>query len=81
MKQNENQTFDELVTDLQKQAEECDFGEKKDQLTGDQIAAGIAIAGDAALRERLFREWDLMLDRIITTCKAAKISEKHITEP
>ncbi|KAH7946960.1 hypothetical protein HPB52_006412 [Rhipicephalus sanguineus] len=77
MKQKENQTFDEFVTDLRKQAEKCDFGEKKDRLIGDRIVVGIR---DAALRERLFRERDLTLVQIITTCKAAEISKKHVKE-
>ncbi|XP_037501533.1 uncharacterized protein K02A2.6-like [Rhipicephalus sanguineus] len=77
MKQKENQTFDEFVTDLRRQAEKCDFWEKKDRLIGDRIVVGIR---DAALRERLFRERDLTLVQIITTCKAAEISKKHVKE-
>ncbi|KAH7956226.1 hypothetical protein HPB52_007335 [Rhipicephalus sanguineus] len=77
MKQKENQTFDGFVTDLRRQAEKCDFGEKKDRLIGDRIVVGIR---DAALRERLFRERDLTLVKIITTCKAAEISKKHVEE-
>ncbi|KAH6943013.1 hypothetical protein HPB50_013968 [Hyalomma asiaticum] len=66
MKQKENQAFDEFVTELRRQAEKCDFGERKDRLIGDRIVVGIR---DGALRERLFRERDLTLDKIITTCK------------
>ncbi|KAL1418352.1 hypothetical protein MTO96_005728 [Rhipicephalus appendiculatus] len=77
MKEKENQTFDEFVTDLRRQAEKCDIGEKKDRLIGDPIVVRIR---DAALRERLFRERDLTLDKIITTCKAAEISKKHVKE-
>ncbi|KAL1445114.1 hypothetical protein MTO96_045189 [Rhipicephalus appendiculatus] len=76
MKQKENKTFDEFVTDHRRQSEKCDFGEKKGRLIGDLIVVGIR---DAALRERLFREGDLTLDQIIT-CKAAEISKKHVKE-
>ncbi|KAH7976840.1 hypothetical protein HPB52_020470 [Rhipicephalus sanguineus] len=60
---------------IQAQAEKCDFGEKKDRLIGDRIVVGIR---EAALRERLFRERDLTLVKIVTTCKAAEISKKHV---
>ncbi|CAN7978519.1 unnamed protein product, partial [Ixodes persulcatus] len=74
MVQAPGQTIDDFVTELRRQAQRCDFGDKCDRLVGDRIVVGIR---DAALRERLFRERNLSLDKIISACKAVEISKKQ----
>lgn len=54
----------------------CDFSDKHDRLPGDRI---IITIHDAALLERLFREGDLTLEKITTTCRAAEISKQHVS--
>ncbi|CAN7994635.1 unnamed protein product, partial [Ixodes pacificus] len=70
MSQKPEQTIDEFVTELKLQAQKCDYGAQENRLIGDRIIIGIR---DVALRERLFREPSLTLDKIISTCKAAEI--------
>lgn len=70
MTQQAGQSIDDFVTELRLQAQRCDFGSTGDRLIGDRIIVGIQ---DSALRERLFREQNLTLERIISTCKAAEI--------
>lgn len=76
MYQKENQPVDDFIAELQCQSRKCDFGDQHDRLLGDRIIIGIR---DAALRERLFRERDLTLEKIITTCRAAEISKQHVS--
>ncbi|XP_040065859.1 centrosomal protein of 128 kDa-like [Ixodes scapularis] len=77
MSQKPEQTIDEFVTELKLQAQKCDYGAQESRLIGDRIIIGIR---DVALRERLFREPSLTLDKIISTCKAAEISKKHVND-
>ncbi|XP_070392613.1 uncharacterized protein [Dermacentor albipictus] len=77
MVQKPGQSIDDFVTDLRRQAQKCDFGDKCDRLIGDRVVVGIR---DGALRERLFRERDLTLEKIVSACKAAEISKKHVQE-
>ncbi|XP_075560001.1 uncharacterized protein LOC142591575 [Dermacentor variabilis] len=76
MCQKENQPIDEFIAELQQQAAKCDFGDKHDRLLGDRIIDGIR---DAALRERLFLERDLTLEKIVVTCRVAEISKKRVS--
>lgn len=76
MFQKEGQPIDDFIAALQHQADKCDFGDKQDRLLGDRIIIGIR---DTALRERLFRERDLTLAKIIATCRAAEISKRHVS--
>ncbi|KAL3241998.1 hypothetical protein MRX96_021534 [Rhipicephalus microplus] len=79
MFQKENQPIDDFIAEFQHQAVKCgDFGGKHDHLQGDRIIVGIR---DAALRERLFREKDLTLEKIIATCRSAEITKQHVTSP
>ncbi|XP_064487979.1 uncharacterized protein LOC135400170 [Ornithodoros turicata] len=77
MKQREGQTIDEYVMELQLQAQKCDFGEKASRVIGDRIILGIR---DSALRERLFRESNLTLEKTIQFCTAAEISKRHLQD-
>ncbi|XP_042147584.1 centrosomal protein of 83 kDa-like [Ixodes scapularis] len=77
MCQKPEQTIDEFVTELKLQAQKCDYGAQENRLIGDRIIIGIR---DVALRERLLREPSLTLDKIISTCKAAEISKKHMND-
>ncbi|KAH7939695.1 hypothetical protein HPB52_016128 [Rhipicephalus sanguineus] len=77
MVQKPGESIDDFVTDLRQQAQKCDFGDKCERLTGDHIVVGIQ---DTALRERLLRKRDVTLDKIISACKAAEISKRHVQE-
>ncbi|KAH8027450.1 hypothetical protein HPB51_005597 [Rhipicephalus microplus] len=66
MCQKENEPIDDFIAELQHIAVMCDFGDKHDRLLGDRIVIGIR---DAALRERMFREKGLTLEKIIATCR------------
>lgn len=77
MIQKPGQCVDEFVTDLKLQAQKCNYGPRENRLIGDRIVIGIR---DTALRERLLREQDLTLRKIISTCKAAELSKKHLRD-
>ncbi|KAL3201288.1 hypothetical protein MRX96_043016 [Rhipicephalus microplus] len=76
MCQKENEPIDDFIAELQHIAVMCDFGDKHDRLLGDRIIVGIR---DAALREKMFREKDLTLKKIIATCRSAEMSKQHVT--
>lgn len=62
MVQKPGQSIDDFVTDLRRQAQKCDFGDKCDRLIGDRMVVGIR---DGALCERLLRERDVTLEKIV----------------
>ena len=70
----EDRSFDIFVTDLRRKAEYCDFGAIKDSLVRDQIVVGI---NDPKLRERLLRETDLTLEKVIKLCRITEQSQEQ----
>ena len=63
------------LTDLKVLAQTCNLGELLDSLLRDRIVCGI---NDAVLRERLFRETDLTLDKCLAICRAAALSKENL---
>ncbi|KAL7837376.1 hypothetical protein SRHO_G00270870 [Serrasalmus rhombeus] len=55
----------------------CDFGQLKDSLIRDKIVYGIP---DHAVRERLLRKQDLILDKAVALCRAAKTTKAQAKE-
>src|SRR5277367_2784357 len=74
MVQGEHQTWDDYVTQVTRQAEQCEFGEVRDRMIGDRLIIGIR---DLTLQERMLRCGNVTLDKIIAGGKAAEISRQH----
>lgn len=75
MFQKQGQPIDDFISSLQHQAVRCNFDNKRNHPLGDRITIG---SHDAALCERVFRERDLTLAKIIETCRATEISKWHV---
>ena len=71
--QQARETFNQYLTDIRKLAQNCEFGNMKN----DQIICGIR---DNKVRDRLLREQDLTITKAITVCKAAEETDTHMRE-
>ncbi|GLV48422.1 hypothetical protein CBL_20979 [Carabus blaptoides fortunei] len=70
----ESETFDHYQTELKKLSHTCEFGEKQDSLIRDKIIIGIK---DKTLQERLLREENLMLSKVIDVCRVFELSKNE----
>lgn len=69
MKQEENEFFDHLVTELKKLGLACEFEEQEESLIRSRIVLGVR---DNSLEERLSRKEDLDLQRAENECRTAE---------
>ncbi|XP_047988200.1 uncharacterized protein LOC125227863 [Leguminivora glycinivorella] len=75
--QGPTESFDEFLTDLQNKSMTCNFSDKREELVRDVIVIGLA---NSAMKERLLRTEDLTLQKAITMCRAAELSQKQVAE-
>ncbi|XP_063365119.1 uncharacterized protein LOC134653655 [Cydia amplana] len=75
--QGPKESFDDFLTDLQNRSMTCNFSDKREELVRDVIVIGLA---NTAMKERLLRTEDLTLQKTITMCRAAELSQKQVTE-
>ncbi len=75
--QMEDEDFEHFLVDIKSQAENCSFGNLKDELIRDKIVSGIR---DRSLQERLLRETNLTLVKAEKLCKASEASKTQIKE-
>lgn len=73
--QREGESFDMFLNDLRKIANQCDFGELKDELIRDRIVCAVR---DPRVKDRLLRDAGLTLQRTIDICKAAEQTSQDI---
>ena len=66
--------FNEFVTELKKLSDDCEFGTIKGSLVKDIIICGV---NDSNLRERLLREDDVDLAKVVKVGQAAKQTKLH----
>lgn len=74
-KQKDGETVDQFVTELKTKAKNCEFGDQTNLMIRDRIIFGIT---DDRLKERLLRESDHTLEKVIDVCRAAEASKKQI---
>ncbi|KAF6215542.1 hypothetical protein GE061_010298 [Apolygus lucorum] len=67
--QADGETFNDFLTNVQNQANKCDYGSIKDNLVRDRLVCGI-FSNDT--REKLFEAEDLTLDKCIRMCRSAE---------
>ncbi|KAG1686326.1 E3 ubiquitin-protein ligase RNF31 [Nymphon striatum] len=65
--QREEESTSSFISDVFRLADSCRFTADKDVIVRDKIALGIT---DQQLRQRLFRQHELTLDKVITMCRA-----------
>ena len=70
--QQPSEPFDHFLTELQKLAKNCNFGDQEESLMRDRIIISIS---DDALQQRLLRDSDLNLKKTIECCRAAELSK------
>lgn len=75
--QHSGEPFESFVTDLRKLIKSCDFGNQMDSLLRDRIILGIE---DKALQERILRETDPNLDKILKVCRATELGKTQAAE-
>ena len=79
-KEKEGQSFDEFMTQLKKLSSGCEFGELKNSLIKDIVVIGVT---DDSLREKMFREPNLTLERAIAlgqSTEQTKILSKELKQ-
>lgn len=75
--QKEGETFDQYVIELRKIAKSCEFDNLRDSLLRDRIIIGIR---NQHVREALLRTEDLTLDKAISYCQSAEISQAQAAQ-
>ena len=73
--QNEDETFEQFITDLKTKAATCNYGALKDSLIQDQVVVGIK---DTKLKEKILRDANLTLDGAIQSCLASKVAKQQM---
>lgn len=78
--QSDEQTIDQYLTELKKQAKLCNFvcqckETYENRMIRDQLVLGIK---DKDVQERILRESDLTVEKIIDFCKSIELSRKNI---
>ncbi|UYV84995.1 FAM91A1 [Cordylochernes scorpioides] len=73
--QKDGESIDSFITELKGLSTSCEFESQKDSLIRDRIVYGIQ---DKALQERLLREPNLTLLKVIEMCKTDEISKQQI---
>ena len=76
-RQQEGESFNDLLVALRKLGAECEFGTIHDELLKDIIVCGIS---DGSVRARLLRESDLTLPKAISACQVAEETKDNIRE-
>ena len=69
------ETIDAFVTTLRLQAKNCEFGDQEESLIRDRVVIGCA---DHRVQERLLREPDLTLQKVMQICRAAEATRDQI---
>ena len=73
--QRNDETADQYVTELKLLAKNCEFGILESELIRDRVVYGIM---SERVKERLLREQDLRLDRVLELCRINKQSEQQM---
>ena len=75
-KQQSGESFETFLTDLKLKSRTCNYSTLKDGLIRDQVVYGV---GDDKVRARLLRQSELTLELAAQTCRAAEVSQLHIS--
>ncbi|GFV63357.1 transposon Tf2-9 polyprotein [Trichonephila clavipes] len=73
--QLESQTIETYVTQLKTLESTCEFAQQENGLIRDPIVLGIK---DSGLQERLLRENNLLVEKVIEIVRAAEVSREQI---
>ncbi|KYN27997.1 hypothetical protein ALC57_02574 [Trachymyrmex cornetzi] len=73
--QQEDEIFENFLTDIKKLSQMCEFGIMTNRMVRDKIVFGIR---DKALQDKFLKMEDLNLQKAINYCRAAEIREKNL---
>lgn len=68
-------TIEKYVTELRQKSKDCEFGASENDMIRDKIVFSL---NDQRLKERLLREPNLTLERVIDICRAAETAKAQI---
>lgn len=75
--QQENEPFNNFLTDLRKLVKSCEYKDQTDSLLRDRIVLGVF---DKGLQERLLRVQDLTLNNAVDFCRAAELGRNRVED-
>lgn len=73
--QSHKETADSYINNLRRLASTCEFRSLTDDLIRDRLAISVR---DSGLKERLLREQNLTLDKVLKLCKASGTASEHL---
>ena len=73
-RQEEVQSFDKYLTEMRNMSNNCEFDTLKNSLLTDMLIIGLK---NKNIQERLFREDNLTLDKVIKNCKTAELTSQQ----
>ena len=73
--QNASEPIDKWVTDLRSRAAKCEFGTFESDMIRDKVVFGVR---DDRIKERLFRQADLTLNKALDVCRVAETNKQQI---
>lgn len=81
--QSEDQSIEQYLTELKKQAKLCDFicgnaecrASFEERMIRDRLIVGVH---DKQIQARLLRETDITVKKIVDYCKSVKLSQDHV---
>ncbi|KAL1461086.1 hypothetical protein WDU94_013017 [Cyamophila willieti] len=75
--QQKNEPMESFISDLKIKSLNCELKELRDDLVRDMIIIGM---NDAQLKEKLLSRDNLKLEDVVTECRTAAITKKHVKE-
>lgn len=75
--QKKEESAESYITDLRRLANDCDFGDLKDDLIRDRIVCGIQ---NENVRKQMLKERNLTLERAVELCQIDEITVERIKE-
>ncbi|GFO24443.1 hypothetical protein PoB_005094800 [Plakobranchus ocellatus] len=75
--QNPTESTEQFVTQLKRLAQNCKFGQLKNEMVRDRLVVGIHNEIES-VKERLLRESDLTLEKAITMCQSYELSKQGL---
>jgi len=74
--QENGEDFNEYLTRVQNQANKCSYGILKEELVRDRLVCGTV---NNEVRQKLFDEEDLTLNKTITMCRSSEVIHKQLS--
>jgi hypothetical protein len=73
-KQEDSQKFNNYLTEMKRLCSDCEFGNKETEILRDILVIGLF---NKRLQERLLRETDLTLEKVVKSCQNAELTHEQ----